>query len=146
MSIIQEFKSFAVKGNAIDMAVGIVIGSAFSTIVTSLVNDIIMPPFGLLLGGVDFTNLFVNLSKGSYESLSLARDAGAPTINYGLFINSLISFLIVAWALFMVVKATNKLKGTEPKKEEAPKTKECPFCKSMIHKDATRCPQCTAQL
>ncbi|NTV22035.1 MAG: large-conductance mechanosensitive channel protein MscL [Candidatus Yonathbacteria bacterium] len=146
MSIIQEFKEFAVKGNAIDMAVGIVIGSAFGTIVKSLVDDIIMPPFGLLLGGVDFSNLFVNLSQGSYESLSLAKDAGAATINYGLFVNALISFIIIAWALFMIVKATNKLKKAEPVAEVAPMTKECPFCKMSIHKDATRCPHCTAQL
>lgn len=146
MSIIQEFKEFAVKGNAIDMAVGIVIGSAFGTIVNSLVNDIIMPPFGLLLGGVDFSNLFVNLSQGSYESLSLAKDAGAATINYGLFFNALISFIIISLALFMIVKATNKLKKVEPVAEVASMTKECPFCKMSIHKDATRCPYCTAQL
>jgi len=146
MSIITEFKEFAVKGNAIDMAVGIVIGSAFGTIVNSLVNDIIMPPFGLLLGGVDFSNLFINLSQGSYESLALAKDAGAATINYGLFINALISFVIIAWALFMIVKATNKLKKVEPVAEVAPMTKVCPFCKMSIHKDATRCPHCTAQL
>lgn len=146
MSIITEFKEFAVKGNAIDMAVGIVIGSAFGTIVNSLVNDVIMPPFGLLLGGVDFTNLFVNLSGGEYATLAIAKDAGAATINYGLFINALISFLIIAFALFMVVKMMNKLKKEEPVKEDAPTTKECPFCKSAIHKDATRCPACTAEL
>ncbi|NTV44424.1 MAG: large conductance mechanosensitive channel protein MscL [Candidatus Yonathbacteria bacterium] len=144
--MIQEFKEFAMKGNAIDMAVGIVIGSAFGTIVKSLVDDIIMPPFGRLLGGVDFANLFVNLSDGSYESLAAAKAAGAATINYGLFVNALISFLLIAWALFMVVKATNKLKGNEVKKEEAPTTKDCPFCKMTIHIDATRCPHCTAQL
>jgi large conductance mechanosensitive channel len=146
MQIFQEFKSFAVKGNAIDMAVGIVIGSAFGTIVNSLVNDIIMPPFGLLLGGVDFSNLFVDLTSGEYASLAVAKEAGAATINYGLFINALISFLIIAFALFMVVKMMNKLKGVEPSKESAPVTKECPFCKMSIHKDATRCPYCTAQV
>jgi large conductance mechanosensitive channel len=146
MSILQEFKDFAVKGNAIDMAVGIVIGSAFGSIVNSLVNDIIMPPFGLLLGGVDFGNLFVNLSDGSYESLALAKEAGAATINYGLFINVLISFIIIAFALFIVVKATNKLKKAEMVPEATPATKECPFCKMSIHKDATRCPHCTAQV
>jgi large conductance mechanosensitive channel len=146
MSIITEFKEFAVKGNAIDMAVGIVIGSAFGTIVNSLVNDIIMPPIGLLLGGVDFTNLFVNLSGGEYATLTLAQEAGVATINYGLFINALISFLIIAWALFMIVKMTNKLKKEELVEDEAPTTKECPFCKSTIHIDATRCSACTAEL
>lgn len=146
MSIITEFKEFAVKGNAIDMAVGIVIGSAFGTIVNSLVNDIIMPPIGLLLGGVDFTNLFVNLSGEKYATLTLAQEAGVATINYGLFINALISFLIIAWALFMIVKMMNKLKKEEPMAEETPTTKECPFCKSSIHIEATRCSACTAEL
>ncbi len=146
MSIITEFKEFAVKGNAIDMAVGIVIGSAFGTIVNSLVNDIIMPPIGLLLGGVDFTNLFVNLSGEKYATLTLAQEAGVATINYGLFVNALISFLIIAWALFMIVKMMNKLKKEEPMAEETPTTKECPFCKSSIHIEATRCSACTAEL
>ncbi|MBC8465064.1 MAG: large conductance mechanosensitive channel protein MscL [Parcubacteria group bacterium] len=144
--MITEFKEFAVKGNAIDMAVGIVIGSAFGTIVNSLVNDIIMPPIGLLLGGVDFTNLFVNLSGEKYATLTLAQEAGVATINYGLFVNALISFLIIAWALFMIVKMMNKLKKEEPMAEETPTTKECPFCKSSIHIEATRCSACTAEL
>jgi large conductance mechanosensitive channel len=142
MKILKEFKEFAVKGNAIDIAVGIVIGGAFGTIVKSLVDDIITPPIGRLLGGVDFSNLFINISGGEYDSLSLAREAGVATINYGLFINALISFLIVAWALF--VNMINKLKREGPPSE--PTTKDCSHCKTKIHKDASRCPNCTSEL
>src|SRR5512136_1919089 len=110
----KEFKEFAMRGNVVDMAVGIIIGAAFGAIVTSLVNDVIMPPIGLLLGGVDFSNLFVNLSGGSYASLAEAQDAGAATINYGLFVNKIISFIIVAFAVFMMVKAVNKLQKPKP--------------------------------
>jgi len=144
MKIIQEFKEFAIKGNAIDMAIGIIIGAAFGTVVKSLVDDIISPPLGKLLGGIDFSNMFINLSSGSYESLAAAKTAGAATINYGLFINNFISFLIVAWVLFMIVKFMNKLKRAEV--PPAPDTKLCPFCQSTIHRLATRCPQCTAEI
>lgn len=115
MGILKEFQDFAVKGNVVDMAVGIIIGGAFGTIVKSLVDDVLMPPIGLLLGGVDFSDLFVNLGEGAYDSLEAAKEAGAPVIAYGSFINNVISFLIVAWAVFMLVKAMNTLK----KKEEA---------------------------
>ena len=142
--MIKEFKEFAVKGNAVDMAVGIIIGAAFGTVVKSLVDDIIMPPIGRIFGDVDFSNLFVNLSGGSYESLAAAQEAGAATLNYGLFINNVIAFLIVAFALFFVVKGMNKMKAAEP---EAPATtKACPMCKSNIHLDAKRCPQCTSEV
>ena len=115
MKIIEEFQKFAVKGNAIDLAVGVIIGAAFGKIVTSLVNDIIMPPLGLLIGGIDFSNFFVTLSGGSYETVEAAREAGATTLNYGLFINTVIQFLIVAWAIFLVVRQLNRL---ERKKDD----------------------------
>ena len=120
MGMIQEFKAFAVKGNVVDMAVGIIIGGAFGTIVKSLVADVIMPPIGLLLGGVDFTNLFVVLGAGSYESLEAAKEAGAATINYGVFFNNVISFLIVAFAVFILVKAMNAVKRKEEEKRATP--------------------------
>jgi len=144
LKIVEEFKKFAVKGNMIDMAVGIVIGAAFSTIVKSLVGDIIMPVVGKLTGGMDFSNLFINLSEGEFGTLAAAQEAGAATLNYGLFINAIITFLIVAWALFLVVKGMNKMKSEEPKPE--PNEKECPQCFSKIHKKAIRCSQCTADL
>lgn len=117
MGMLQEFKDFAVKGNVVDMGVGIVIGAAFTSIVTSFVSDIINPIIGVITGGVDFSNLFINLGGGDFDSLAAAQEAGAPTINYGLFINAIISFLIVAWILFLVIKAVNELKKKE---EEAP--------------------------
>ena len=117
MGILKEFQEFAVKGNVVDMAVGIIIGGAFGTIVKSLVNDVIMPPIGLLLGGVDFSDLFINLGEGAYDSLEAANEAGAPVIAYGSFINNVISFLIVAWAVFILIKAINAMKKKE---EEAP--------------------------
>lgn len=120
MGIIKEFQDFAVKGNVVDMAVGIIIGGAFGTIVKSLVNDVLMPPIGLLLGGVDFSDLFINLGQGSYDSLEAANEAGAPVIAYGSFINNVISFLIVAWAVFMLVKAINALKKKEEEKPAEP--------------------------
>jgi len=146
----KEFKEFAMRGNVIDMAVGIIIGAAFGSIVKSLVSDIIMPPIGLLLGNVDFSNLYIVLKNGAaagpYASLADAQKAGAVTFNYGLFINTIISFLIVAFAVFMLVKNINKL---FPKKDETPAepaTKECPYCISAIPLKATRCPQCTSEL
>lgn len=141
----KEFKAFVARGNVVDMAVGIILGSAFGQIITSLVNDIVMPPIGLLLGRVDFRNLFINLSGEQYESLAAAQEAGAPTINYGLFINTVLSFLIVALVIFLLIRQVNRLK----KKEEAaaePTTRECPYCLSEIPLQATRCPACTSAL
>jgi len=120
MGMVKEFKEFAVKGNVVDMAVGIIIGGAFGTIVKSLVSDVIMPPIGLMMGGVDFSNLFVVLGEGSFESLDAAKEAGAATINYGVFINNVISFLIVAFAVFLLVKAINNLKRKEEAKPAPP--------------------------
>ncbi|MFP4393940.1 MAG: large conductance mechanosensitive channel protein MscL [Anaerolineales bacterium] len=143
----KEFKEFAMRGNVIDMAVGIILGGAFNAIIQSLVNDIIMPPIGLVLGRVDFTNLYINLSGGVYESLAKAQEAGAATINYGVFINHIISFLIVAWVMFLLVTRINKMKQEEKEKESAaPTTKECPHCFTQIPIQATRCPNCTSQL
>lgn len=141
--MLKEFKEFAMRGNVIDLAIGVVIGAAFGKIVTSLVDDILMPPLGLLLGNADFANLFVNLSDRPYESLAQAKEAGAPTINYGLFLNNVLSFLIIAFAVFLVVKQVNRFRrGEEPK----PTTKECPYCFSSIPLQAVRCPQCTSDL
>ncbi len=151
MSILQEFKEFAVKGNVIDLAVGVVIGGSFGTIVKSLVDDIIMPPIGLLVGNVDFSNLFVVLKEGTklagpYISVAAAKQAGAITLNIGMFINALVSFTIVAFAIFMLVKTVNRLKR-EPVIEEAPAdTKTCNFCCTNIPVKATRCPHCTSPL
>ncbi len=142
--MLEEFKKFILRGNVIDLAIGVVIGGAFGTIVTSLVNDVLMPPIGLLLGKVDFSKLYINLSKTKYPSLADAQAAGAPTINYGLFINSLISFLIVAIVIFFIIKLINKLSAE--KKEEAPATRECPFCLSQIPLKASRCPSCTSEV
>ena len=146
----REFKEFAMRGNVLDMAVGIIIGVAFGAIVQSLVTDVIMPPIGLVLGNVDFSNLFVILKQGStaapYASVSEAQAAGAVTINYGLFITTVIRFIIIAFAVFLMVKGMNKLMK---KKEEAPAeptTKECPFCLSVIPVKAVRCPHCTSEL
>jgi large conductance mechanosensitive channel len=146
----KEFKEFAVKGNVIDLAVGIVIGAAFTAIVNSLVADVIMPPIGLILGKVDFSNLFVALREGKapgpYASLAAAKAAGAVTINIGLFVNAVISFVIVAFSVFLLVKGFNQLKR---EKEVAPApvtTKECPKCLSVIPLRATRCPHCTSEL
>jgi large conductance mechanosensitive channel len=149
--MLKAFKEFAMRGNVIDMAVGIIIGSAFSTIVKSLVDDVIMPPIGLLLGGVDFSNLFFVLKEGTtpkpYTSLTLAQEAGAVTINIGVFINTIISFLIVAFAVFLFIQGFNRLQKEE--EEEAPKestTKECTYCFTEIPVNAIRCPNCTSEL
>jgi large conductance mechanosensitive channel len=142
--MLKEFKEFIARGNVIDLAVGIIIGVAFGKIVTSLVNDIIMPPIGLLLGNVDFTNLFINLSDRSFPNLAAAKAAAAPTINYGSFINTLIEFLIIAFVIFLIVKAINRMRR---RPEELPPTvKACEFCISSIPVQATRCPNCTSQL
>ncbi|MGB9594578.1 MAG: large conductance mechanosensitive channel protein MscL [Anaerolineae bacterium] len=142
--MLKEFKEFAMRGNVVDMAVGIIIGAAFGKIITSLVNDIIMPPIGLLLGGVDFSNLYLNLSGGSYPSLAEAKAAGAATVNYGVFLNTVIDFIIVAFAIFLVVRAINRMRR-QPAPAE-PTTKECPFCLSKVPMKATRCPFCTSEL
>jgi large conductance mechanosensitive channel len=139
----REFREFAMRGNVVDLAVGIIIGAAFGKIVTSLVNDILMPPIGRLLGRVDFSNLFINLSGQSYTSLAEAKTAGAPTLNYGIFLNTVIDFLIVAFAIFLLVRFINRL-SRQP--EAAPTTRECPFCLSVIPLRATRCPHCTSAL
>ena len=142
--MLKEFRDFAMRGNVIDLAVGIIIGAAFGKIVTSLVNDILMPPLGLILGHVDFTNLFINLSGKSYDSLAAAKAAGAATINYGLFINTVLDFLIVAFAVFLLVRQVNRFaKKPAP---AAPATKECPYCLTAVPLKATRCPSCTSNL
>ncbi|MGG5460189.1 large-conductance mechanosensitive channel protein MscL [Clostridium sp. B9] len=145
----KDFKAFAMKGNVIDMAVGVVIGGAFGKIVTSLVNDIIMPLVGLLLGKIDFSNLYINLSGKEYPSLQAAKAAGAATINYGLFLNNLINFLIIAFSIFIAIREVNRFKNFAIKKneEEVKVTeKDCPFCLSKIKIEATRCPHCTSIL
>ncbi|MFP8968198.1 large-conductance mechanosensitive channel protein MscL [Pokkaliibacter sp. CJK22405] len=155
MAIVEEFKKFALRGNVVDMAVGIVIGGAFTTIVKSMVADILMPPLGLLLGNVDFSDLFITLKPAiegaDYPTLAAAKEAGAVTLNIGLFLNSLISFTIMAFALFMLIKAVNRLQEKkkaepEPEPEKAPTTKSCDFCFSEIPIKATRCPCCTSEL
>jgi large conductance mechanosensitive channel len=137
----QEFKKFAISGNFIELAIGVILALAFGAVVTSLVKDIIMPPIGMLLGGVDFANLYINLSGTSYPSLKAAQDAGAPTINYGLFINTIINFLIIAFVLFLIVRAYNRMKAPADAT-----TKACPYCQTDIPLAATRCPNCTSQL
>lgn len=146
--MLKEFREFAMRGNVVDMAVGIIIGAAFGSIVQSLVADVIMPPIGLILGNVDFSNLFVVLKQGAaaaapYASLAEAQKAGAVTINYGKFLNSVVSFIIVAFAVFLLIRAINKVKRQEQIK---PTTKECPQCFSSISIKAKRCPNCTSQL
>ena len=148
--MLKEFKEFTLRGNVVDMAVGIIIGAAFGTIVKSLVDDIIMPPIGLLLGGVDFSNLFILLKAGSpaapYASLADAQAAGAVTINYGLFINAVVSFLIVAFVIFLLIRNINRLRREEEAPPAEPTTKECPYCLSTIPIKATRCAHCTSEL
>ena len=140
----KEFKAFAMRGNVVDMAVGIIIGAAFGKIITSLVNDVIMPPIGLLLGRINFANLFVNISGKEYATLAEAKAAGAATINYGMFINTVIDFIIVALVIFLIIRSINRMKKPAPVAE--PTTKECPFCYTQISIKATRCPNCTSQL
>jgi large conductance mechanosensitive channel len=146
--MLKEFKAFAMRGNVLDLAVGIIIGGAFGTIVKSLVDDVIMPPIGLALGNVDFTNLFVLLKEGAkapapYSTLAEAQAAGAVTVNYGLFVNSIITFLIIAFAVFLIVRAANRMK---PPEAASPSTKDCPYCRMAIPVGATRCPECTSEL
>jgi len=139
--MLKEFKEFIMRGNVLDLAVAVIIGAAFGKVVSSLVNDIIMPPIGLLLGKVDFSSLFINLSGKAYPTLSAAKAVGAPTINYGLFINAVIDLVIVALAIFLVIRSVNQFKTPT-----APTTRQCPYCISTISIKATRCPQCTAEL
>lgn len=145
--MLKEFKEFALKGNVVDLAVGIIIGGAFGIIVKSLVDDVLMPPIGLLLGGVDFTNLFLVLKGGAtagpYASLAEAKAAGAVTINYGVFFNAVVSFVIVTFAVFLLIRGLNRMRRHQ---EAAPATKECQYCASTIPIKASRCPQCTSQL
>ena len=142
-----EFKEFAVKGSVVELAVGVIIGAAFNSVVTSFVNDILMPPIGLALGGADFTELFVTLGDGAFETLAEARAAGAATLNYGLFINAVISFVLTALAVYFMVKLINRLRrerSSEP--APTPTTRPCPHCTSEVSKKATRCPYCTADI
>lgn len=140
--MLKEFKEFALKGNMIELAIGVIIGGAFNKIVTSLVNDIIMPFLSIFTGSLDFTNLFISLDGNSYDTITAAKEAGAATINYGTFISGVIDFLIMAFVIFVMVKQLNKL---HKKPEEAPKEKTCPFCKTKINIEATRCPHCTSE-
>ena len=146
MGMISEFKEFISRGNALDLAIGVILGAAFGAIVNSLVNDVLMPPIGLVLGQVDFSDLFISLSGETYPSLAAAKAAGAPTLNYGEFINKVISFLIVSFVVFMLVRALNRLRRQQPPPAVEPTTKECPRCLSVIPLKATRCPQCTSEL
>jgi large conductance mechanosensitive channel len=141
--MLKEFKQFAMRGNVLDMAIGILIGAAFGKIITSLVGDVLMPPMGLLLGKMDFSGLFLNLSGKTFATLAEAKAAGAPTINYGLFLNTVIDFVIVAFAIFLLVRQINRWNKPAP---AAPTTKDCPFCCSAIAVNATRCPNCTSEL
>lgn len=142
----KEFKEFAMRGNVVDLAVGLIIGAAFGKIITSFVNDILMPPIGMLLGKMDFTNLFIDLSGGGFATLEEAKKAGAATINYGLFFNTILDFIIVAFAIFMVVRQMNRLRREPEAAPATPDTKECPYCLSSIPLKAVRCPNCTSQL
>lgn len=148
--MLKEFREFAMRGNVVDMAVGIIIGAAFGTIVKSVVDDVIMPPIGLLLGNVDFSDLFITLKQGAaagpYATLELAKKAGAVTLNYGAFLNTVVSFLIVAFSVFLLVKGMNKLKRQQEAPQAEPTTKECPHCLSTIPIKATKCANCTSNL
>ena len=139
----REFKAFVMRGNLLELAVAFILGIAFGRVVTSLVNDVIMPPIGLLMGGVDFSNLFINLSKTPYATLAEAQAGGAPTLNYGVFVLTVLDFVIVAFVVFMLVRAVNRMQRPKP---AAPTTKECPYCLSSIPLKATRCPNCTSEL
>ncbi|MBC8591215.1 large conductance mechanosensitive channel protein MscL [Wansuia hejianensis] len=143
--MLKDFKEFAMKGNVVDLAVGVVIGGAFGKIVTSLVEDIIMPLVGRLIGGIDFTNLFITLDGANYSTLAEAQKAGAPTLNYGLFLGSVIDFLIIAFSIFIVIRQINRFKKKEDVVEK-PTTKACPYCITQIPIDAIRCPNCTSEL
>lgn len=143
MSLADDFKKFAMRGNVMDMAVGVIIGGAFGKIVTSVVNDIVMPPIGMLMGNVDFSNLFISLNGKEYATLEAAKKAGAPVLAYGSFMNTVIDFLILAFIIFMMIRQINKL---TPAPAPKPEPRLCPYCKSEIADDATRCPHCTSHL
>lgn len=143
MSFLDEFKKFAMRGNVVDLAVGVIIGGAFGKIVSSLVSNVVMPPLGMLMGKVDFTNLFISLNGQDYATLDAAKKAGAPVIAYGSFLNTVLDFVILAFVVFIMIRQINKLM---PEKPPAPAPRKCPFCKSAIADDATRCPHCTSQL
>ena len=142
----KEFRDFVMRGNVVDLAIGVVIGAAFGKIVTSFVEDVLMPPIGLALGGVDFSNLFINLSGRAYPSVAAAKAAGAPTLNYGIFLNNIINFLIIAFVIFLLVKQINRIYRTGPAPTDAPTTKDCPYCLSVIPLKAVRCPHCTSEV
>lgn len=142
--MLKEFRDFAMRGNVIDLAVGVIIGGAFGRIITSFVNDVLMPPIGLILGKVDFGNLFLSLNGQTYTTIAEAQAAGAPTLNYGLFINAAIDFIIVAFVIFLLIRTINRMHKPAP--AVAPATKECPYCFSTIPLKATRCPNCTSEL
>jgi len=144
--MLKEFKEFAMRGNVLDMAIGIVIGVAFGKIITSFVNDVVMPPIGLLLGKVDFSNLFIDLSGKSYATLAEAKAAGAATIKYGLFLNTVVDFVIVAFVIFLLIQQINRMKRQPEAAPAAPTTKECPYCLSSIAIKATRCSNCTSDV
>lgn len=144
--MLKEFKEFAMRGNVVDMAIGVIIGGAFGKIVTSFTSDVLMPPIGLLLGRVDFSSLFLNLSGTPYPSLAEAKKAGAATINYGVFLNTVLDFLIVAFVLFLMIRQLNALLAPKPAPPGEPTTKDCPYCLSQIPLQATRCAHCTSQI
>ncbi len=151
MSVMKEFRDFAIRGNVIDLAVGVIIGGAFGKIVSSMVNDVLMPPVGALIGKVNFADLYLALSPGEFKSLAEAKAAGAATMNYGLFLNTVLDFTITAFVMFMIIKQFNRVKAELAKKEAAaapaaPSEKECPFCFSKVNIKATRCPHCTSEL
>jgi len=146
--VLQEFKKFALKGNIIDLAIGVIIGGAFGKIVTSLVNDIVMPLLSIITGNIKFENLFIALDGHRYATIEEAAAAGVSTVNYGSFITAVIDFLVIAMCIFMAIRQINKIqnKFTKKKEQEPPAVKDCPFCKTSVHKDASRCPNCTSQL
>lgn len=146
MSVWKEFREFAARGNVVDLATGVIVGTAFSKIVTSLTQDILMPPIGVVLGKVDFANLFISLSTKHYRTLAEAKAAGVATINYGLFLNNVLDFLITAFAVFLMIKQFNRLKRHKEASPAAPDTRECPYCIAKIPVKASRCPQCTSQV
>ena len=144
--MLKEFKKFAMRGNVVDMAIGVIIGGAFGKIITSLINDVIMPPIGMLLGQVNFADLFLDLSGKGYPSLAAAQEAGAATINYGLFLNTILDFIVVALVIFLLVRQINRMQKQEETPPAAPTTKKCPYCFTEIPIEATRCPHCTSEL
>jgi large conductance mechanosensitive channel len=144
--MLKEFKEFAMKGSVLDLAIGVIIGAAFGKIVTSMVDDVLMPVIGLILGKIDFSNLFISLNGTAYPTLADAKKAAAPTLNYGLFVNNVINFLIIAFVIFLIVKQVNRFKREPAPAAAGPATKECPYCYTTIPEKATRCPSCTSEM